>query len=122
MVFGHVGITALDAVGAAVSQVPAFSLADATHLTFAPHIGSVFRMRGRDGGASDVVLTRVTALPRHERAPVFRDPFSLAFSDARGAALLESIVDVHHERLGRFALSVHSSASHRGCIYEAVFG
>lgn len=96
-------------------------ISNITHQSFAPHVGSVFRVTTPDGTVADAVLTRVTPLPRHTRAAEFRDPFSIAFA-AADSAPLESLVEVSHKHLGRFALALHASGTPGSGMFEAVFG
>jgi hypothetical protein len=101
-------------------------LADLTHESFAPHVGTVFRLRL--GSADTLPLTLIEAQavgpaprPRPDGAPR-RQPFSLVFRGPRQPVLPQRIYRLEHGAMGALELFiVPIGPDEAGLRYEAVF-
>jgi hypothetical protein len=102
-----------------------FSLASATHETFAALVGTTFRITTPAGDTCDAVLARVTRAPDKtgHRPAAFREPFTLRFIAARGGSPRQATCDLRHDRLGSLQLYLVSTPGGAGGhVYDAVFG
>lgn len=98
-----------------------------TRESFAPHLGSVFRLRLGPGETLEVELVEATALGGGARVSAGgprarREPFSLVFRGPRAPILPQRIYRMEHARMGAFDLFiVPIGPDAEGLRYEAVF-
>ena len=98
-----------------------------TQATFAPYLGTVFRLHLAAASGLDVELIAVESWhpqdPEVVEARRYRVPFSLLFRGPRTPVLPQRIYTLAHAQLGTFDLFlVPTGPDSGGMCYEAVFG
>jgi hypothetical protein len=97
-------------------------LSTVTKETFAPHQGTIFRVRAR-GADVDLVLIEVRAgRSRPSRPGIRPEPFSLLFRGAMASPLTQGLYPLEHPQLpGLELFIVPVGRDTEGLHYEAVF-
>jgi hypothetical protein len=93
--------------------------------TFAPLVGSVFRVEVKPKTFVGIKLVDGSQLPMKDQPGAHRDrhPFSLMFMAPRPATLKQDTYVVHHPKLGSFSLFLVPVGPPEAMVfYEAVFG
>lgn len=95
-------------------EMNTFTVAD-----FAPHVGEVFTMRVEDGDPVELILEDAQPLGQSVRDG---GSFSLVFTTAEDAGLLQQLTPLAHDRFGDLSLFlVPIGPFGRGMGYEAIF-
>jgi Domain of unknown function (DUF6916) len=97
-------------------------LEDLTRESFAPHVGSEFRLPVDGGAPVALTLIEATSLGPGRAGGTGRAPFSVVFRGPRTPVLPQRIHRLEHDRLGALEMFiVPIGPDAHGLCYEAIF-
>lgn len=86
--------------------------------------GQIFKVSGANGDTLELILKKVTALPKGNRPEEWRAPFRLLFDGAPGHLCAQGTYALRNDLLGEqkiFIVPVGRDEAANTCRFEAVF-